>query len=145
MEKKPWALIGVALVLGTVYVLRSDFGKARPIQINVSSRPYAPNAGPQDPLPIVFGLDKDWKLTGVRVAPMAETSNAHPKLSWQLESKSGSEPTRGFIYGDDIPGMRRPGGGAVTLVPGTSYRLDVEAGRSKGSVSFTPQAAGEPQ
>jgi len=143
MEKKPWTLIGVAVVLGTLFVLRSDWVKPRLIQINVSSRPYAPNAAPDDPLPIVFGLDKDWKLTGVRVAALSGESNAHPRLSWQLESKAGSEPTRGFIYGDDIPGMRRPGGGAAPLVPGVHYRLDLEAGRAKGSVSFTPQAAGE--
>jgi len=134
MEKKTWTLIGVALVLGTVYVLRSDWRRPRPIQINVVSRPTAPDV-------IMFGLDQDWKLTGVRVAPLAEASNAHPKLSWQLESKSGSEPTRGFIYGDDIPGMRRPGGAATTLVPGVPYQLDLEAGRSRGSVAFTPQAA----
>ncbi|MBN8247072.1 MAG: hypothetical protein J0L84_06470 [Verrucomicrobia bacterium] len=149
MEKKPWTLIAAALVLGTVYVFWfTDLGRARHIQINVSSRPFAPNAAPEDPLPIIFGLDQDWKLTDVRVSPLAEVSNAHPKLSWQLESKAGSAPTRGFAYGDDIPGMQRRGAGSAAvapLVPGVPYRLDLAAGRARGSVSFTPQAAGEPR
>ena len=147
MEKKPWTLIGVALVLGALYVFWfTDLGRTRQIQINVSSRPYAPNAAPEDPLPILFGLDQDWKLTALRVTPMTEVSNARPHLAWSLGSKAGSAPTRGFLYGDEIAGMQAVGGvPASKLKPGMAYRLELEAGRARGVVDFTPQAAGEPR
>lgn len=147
MTKKPWTLICVAVVLGTLYVFRfTDLGRARQIQINVSSRPFAPNAAPDDPLPITFGLDQDWKLTGLRVTPLTEISNARPTVVWNLSSKSGSAPTRGFLYGDDITGMQPVAGvPAGRLKPGTAYRLALEAGRARGTVDFTPQAAGEPR
>lgn len=147
MTKKPWTLIGVAVVLGALYVFRfTDLGRTRQIQINVSSRPFAPNAGPEDPLPIIFGLDQDWRLTGIRVTPLTEISNARPRLVWSLTAKSGSEPTRGFVYGDVVTGMQAVGGVAAgKLRPGEKYRLEVEASRARGRVDFTPQAVGEPR
>ena len=147
MTKKPWTLIGVAVVLGALYVFRfTDLGRARKIQINVSSRPFAPNAAPGDPLPIIFGLDQDCRLTGIRVMPLSEVSNVDPRLTWHLSSKSGSQPIRGFVYGDAVNGMQAVGAGeAGTLKPGIGYRLEVEAGRARGAVNFTPQAAGEPR
>ena len=146
MTKKPWTLISVALALGALLVFRLDFWRVRQIQINVSARPYAPNAAPDDPLPIIFGLDQDWKLTGIRVVPLTETSNAHPKMVWNLASKSGSAPTRAFMYGDAIDGMQAVAGvPPAKLKPGIAYRIELEAIRARGQVDFTPQAAGEPR
>jgi hypothetical protein len=146
MTKKPWTLISVALALGALLVYRMDFWRVRQIQINASARPYAPNAAPEDPLPIIFGLDQDWKLTGIRVMPVAESSNAHPKMVWHLVSKSGSAPTRAFMYGDAIQGMQAAAGVPVgKLIPGVAYRMELEAARARGQVDFTPQAAGEPR
>ena len=144
MSKQSWTLIAVAVVLGALYVFGfTDWGRTRQIQINVSSRPFAPNAAPDDPLPITFGLDRDWILTGLRVAPLTEVSNTRPRYVWNLASKAGSPPTRGFIYGDDISGMQLVGGvPAGKLQPGAAYRLELEAGRARGIVDFTPQAAG---
>ena len=77
---------------------------------------------------------------------LREASDLHPRLTWQLSSKSGSQPTRGFVYGDAVDGMQAVGAReAGTLKPGIGYRLEVEAGRARGSVNFTPQAAGEPR
>ncbi|MBL9174277.1 MAG: hypothetical protein JNL10_12135 [Verrucomicrobiales bacterium] len=146
MTKKPWTLISVALALGALLVFRLDFWRMRQIQINASVRPHAPNAAPDDPLPIIFGLDQDWKLTGLRVMPVSELSNARPKMVWNLVSKSGSTPTRAFMYGDAIQGMQAaPGVTLVPLIPGVVYRMELEAVRARGQVDFTPQAAGEPR
>ncbi|HRI15814.1 MAG TPA: hypothetical protein PLX89_22685 [Verrucomicrobiota bacterium] len=144
MTKQSWTLVALAVLLGALYLFRfTDLGRARQIQINVSSRPFAPLAAADDPLPVIFGLDREWQLTGLRVTPLAEVTNAHPKCAWNLESKNGSTPTRGFAYGDDVPGMKPVGGtAAVKLIPGTAYRLEIEAGRARGAANFTPQAAG---
>ncbi len=144
MTKQSWTLVSLVAVLGALYLYQfTDWGRARQIQINVSSRPFAPRAAPDDPLPVIFGLDQEWKLTGLRVVPLNEVSNSHPKSSWNLSSPKGSQPTRGFAYGDDLPGMQTVGGvAAQKLVPGTAYRLEVEAGRARGIADFTPQAAG---
>src|SRR5688572_29814505 len=58
MTKQSWTLLVVAVALGALYLLGfTDLGRAQQIQINVSSRPFAPNAAPDDVLPIIFGLD----------------------------------------------------------------------------------------
>jgi hypothetical protein len=144
MTKQSWTLLLVAVALGALYLLRfTDLGRAQQIQINVSSRPFAPNAAPDDVLPIIFGLDRDWKLTALRVAPLTEVSNAHPKFIWNLTAKAASEAVRGFTYADEIPGMQLVGGvKPAPLVPGVPYRLEVEAGRAKGRTDFTPRSAG---
>jgi len=137
-------LVALVVALGALYLFRfTDLGRVRQIQINVSSRPFAPRAAPDDPLPVIFGLDQEWPLTALRVLPLSEVSNTHPKSVWNLSSPKGSQPTRGFAYGDDLPGMQLLGGvPPVKLVPGTAYRLQVEAGRARGTADFTPQAAG---
>lgn len=143
MTKQSWILVAVVVALGALFLFRfTDLGRTRQIQINVSSRPFAPQAAPDDPLPVIFGLDQEWKLTRLQVMPLTEASNASPKCAWNLTSSKGSTPTRGFAYGDDMPGMQALGGGAAKLIPGTPYRLQVEAGRARGIADFTPQAAG---
>lgn len=145
MTKQSWTLAALGVVLGGLYISQfTDLGRARQIQINVSSRPFAPRLAPGDPLPIIFGMDQEWKLTALRVLPLAAVSNANPKTVWNLASKSGSQPLRGFAYGDVIPGMLASApASAEKLVPGIRYRLYVEAGTARGVVDFTPQASEE--
>ena len=144
MTKQSWTLAVLVAVLGALGLYQfTDFGRTRLIQINVSSRPFAPRAAPTDALPIIFALDQEWKLTQLRVMPLAEASNSAPKCLWTLQSRQGSEPVRGFAYGDDLAGMQSPGNvPATALTPGMAYRLDVEAKGARGHVDFTPQAAG---
>lgn len=146
MTKQTWTLAVLVAVLGALGLYQfTDFGRTRLIQINVSSRPFAPRAAPTDALPIIFALDQEWKLTQVRVMPLTEASNAAPKCVWTLQSRKGSEPVRGFTYGDALPGMQAPGNvSATALRPGIAYRLDLEAKGARGHVDFTPQAAGTP-
>lgn len=144
MTKQSWILLVAAVALGAVYVLRfTDLGRPQQIQINVTSRPFAPNAAPDEVLPIIFALDKEWRLTALRITPLTEVSNAHPKCAWQLKAKQqASEPVRGFTYPDEIPGMQTaPGTRPQPLVAGIPYRVEVEAGRAHGQADFTPRAA----
>ena len=143
MTRKSWVLVAVATLLGIAYLFGfTDLGRVREIQINVTSRPFAPGLAPGEALPIIFGLDREWSLTTIRVAPVAEITNTKPRWVWNLASEKGSAPSRGFAYGDDVEGLRQVGGSAPSaLVPGTAYRLEIEASGARGSVDFTPQAA----
>jgi hypothetical protein len=143
MTKQTWTLLVLVVVLGVLYVVRfTDLGSKPRIQINVTVRPFMPNAGPDDVLPMVFGLDKDWPLTALKVTPVAELTNAKPQAVWQLTAKNASEPTRGFLFGENLPGMQPVAGvPAGKLLPGVAYRLELQSGRSKGEADFIPQAA----
>lgn len=142
MTKKNWLMIGFVAALGAFYLLRfTDFGHPQPIQINVVERPFVPNPAPGEVLPLVFGLDRDCRLTALRILPISETSNAKPKVAWELSSRSGSEPVRGFTYADEIPGMKQAGLKVLPLIAGTAYRVELEAGRAKGTAEFTPHPA----
>ncbi len=142
MTKKNWLMVGFVAALGAFYLLRfTDFGRPQLIQINVVERPFVPNPAPGEVLPLVFGLDRDCRLTALRVVPISETSNAKPKVVWELSSKAGSEPVRGFTYADEIPGMKNAGAKALPLIAGAAYRVELEAGRAKGTAEFTPHPA----
>ena len=142
MTKKNWLMLGFVAALGAFYLLWfTDFGQPQLIQINVVERPFVPNPAPGEVLPLVFGLDRDLRLTSLRILPVTEASNTKPKVAWQLSSKAGSEPVRGFTYADEIPGMKASGSKPLPLVAGTAYRLELEAGRAKGQAEFTPHPA----
>lgn len=143
MNRKSWTLIAAAVVLGAWYVYSfSDFGRHRPIQITVASRPFAPNASPGDVLPLVFGLDSDRALTEISVFLPTTNNGSAPDILWKLQSKKGSTPVRGFLYGEAIGGMESVGTTAPKpLQPGVTYRVEVAEGRSRGGLDFVPRPA----
>lgn len=89
--------------------------------------------------PVVFALDGEYQLTAVRV--IEETPSVPgkaPIIFWQLDSASNSLPTKAIVYGRIPRGMKlkddrnKP----MKLNPATTYRLEVQAGRYKGSTTF---------
>jgi hypothetical protein len=141
MERKSWMLVVVMALLGIVYIFRfSDILRTPHIQINVTYRPFAPNAQPGDVLPMVFGLDADWRLTSLIVERL-ETGKP-PRPVWRLKSDKGSDPVRGFLYGQTIAGMVTPPGPAPErLEAGAEYRVELKAGRATGAIDFSPKSA----
>ncbi len=149
MTRKVWMLIGLAVLLGglSLYLNRDWFRKDN-IQIYHRSRPLIgafrrnrPDTSLVNPL--VFGFDRSLKLKSIKVVPVSDIqTNKYPHPLWYLISDSNSVPTKDFVYGAQIRGMRPNVKGAVAeaLEPGVPYRLFVEAGAFKGEHDFTPVA-----
>ena len=142
MSRKSWTLVTLALVLGALYLYYfTDFSRHHPIQITVSSRPFAPNAGPGDILPLVFGLDKDRPLTDLQISGPV-VSNTVPPVLWHLHSKTGSAQVHGFLYGESLPGMESVGPNPpVPLQPNLTYHVEVKSGGDQGGIDFVPRPA----
>ena len=103
---------------------------------NVRTR-HQPRGGAMPSL--IFGLDRQLKLTEVRVVPLAAWQTNHNVLPlWHLVATSNSQPVKAFSYGQFIRGMKP----AVTnsrpqlLEPQLSYRLIVTAGNISGQHDF---------
>ncbi len=142
MSRKSWTLVTLALVLGAVYLyFFTDFSRHHPIQITVSSRPFAPNAGPGDILPLVFGLDVDRSLTDLQISGPVTNQGPNPVL-WHLHSPKGSGPIHGFLYGESLAGMESVGPNPpLPLQPNLTYRVEVKSGRDQGGIDFVPRPA----
>lgn len=89
--------------------------------------------------PVVFALDGEYRLTSVRVIEDQPSVPGHaPLIVWQLNSTSNSAPTKALLYGKTPRGMKlkdernKP----ARLLPGTVYRLEVQAGRYQGKTTF---------
>jgi hypothetical protein len=89
---------------------------------------------------VTFSLHKDYKLTSVKVVPVADyQTNQFSSPLWHLVSKKGSQPVGGFAYGFPVPGMAPAVADAVPepLRMGVEYRLLVEARSIKGEHNFS--------
>ena len=89
--------------------------------------------------PVVFALDGEYQLTAIRVIEDTPSRpGGAPLIVWQVNTTSNSVPTKALIYGRTPRGMKlkdernKP----AKLLPGTTYRLEVEAGRYKGRTTF---------
>ena len=154
MTKKNLLLILVTVAIGGVwlYVNRDWFATAR-IQIHTRVVPSAlmrfqrrpKSAAANDTAaaaPMLFEWDRKLKLTAIKVVPMAAIeTNKYPYETWNLVSDSNSVPTRGFIYGAVVPGMRPATKGLdpEPLVPGEKYRLLLQAGTFKAEHDFVAE------
>ena len=147
MARKPWLLIALAVVLGgfSLY-LNKDWFMGDRIQIYHRSRVMRVRPGRPVELPpyapVFFGFLTKLKLTDVKVVPVRELgTNKYPHVLWHLLSDSNSLPTKGFLYGGAVPGMRpaMKGVAADPLEPGVKYRLLVEARSKKGQHDFIPE------
>jgi hypothetical protein len=138
MNKKTWILVGIAIVLGAVYIIHfSNWFKPKVLAIAHNGRFGQVN----------FTLGTPFKLTSLKVVSVtALQSNKYALPVWELKSDSNSVPIKMFSYGDRIRGMKpaieniKP----EPLEPGTTYRLFVEAGSLKAQHDFTAEADARP-
>jgi hypothetical protein len=96
--------------------------------------------------PVLFELLNPYKLTSLKVVEVETNQAKAPEhILWHLVSTNGSDPVKTFFYGRVIQGMDPylPGVTAEALLPNVMYRLDLEAGKVKGSTTF--QTIGKPQ
>ena len=141
MTKKSWILVFCALVLVVVYVcFFTDWFKPTIIQISHTARPL-PSRSPRSAttVAVAFGLDRDYRLTEIKVVPLAEWQTNHSVLPlWHLVSDPKSAPTKFFIYGQNIDGMKpaMPGAQPKSLETDVVYRLFLSAGSANGQHDF---------
>lgn len=148
ISKKEIVLVVFVFILGGVYVCCfTDWFKAKYIRVEStvrSSREAWANGrrfdfGDKAGGDVTFSLQGDYRLTSVRVIPLAELkTNGYAHPLWHLVSKSGSPRIGGFAYGYAIEGMTPAVATAEPepLEPGVEYRLLVEAGSLKGTNDF---------
>lgn len=142
MTMKNWLIIGVALALSVVYVVFfTDWFQPKQMQVFHTSRAMRVkvkdkvNLVPQ----LIFGLNRQFKLTEVTVVPLAEyETNRHALPVWHLVSDSNSVPVKSFNYGQPLRGMRPAVAGSRSqpLATNVTYRLMVSAGGVQGSHDF---------
>lgn len=127
---------------GEVVVVRTNVPKTNHLtSVDLGRRARLPDWGEIDQAPggsanVTFSLDASYVLTALRVEDVPSDGSA-PRVLWQLAGKSA--PTRSLLYGRDPSGMvpTRPGVKPEPLTPGAPYRLVIEAGRRRGTNSFT--------
>jgi hypothetical protein len=89
--------------------------------------------------PVIFQLDDYYRLTSVEAIEVQTNNPTAPEhVLWHLASADGSDPVKIFIYGANISGMKPylQGVKTETLAPNVQYRLDLTAGKLKGSKVF---------
>ncbi len=141
MTKKQIFLVAVvALAGGFCLYLNRDWFRRAPIQITHRFHAFGgrfDNAGGVAPL--MFEFSRKLKLTSIKVISVDELrTNKFPHALWHMVTDSNSVPTKGFLYGMNVPGMRPALKGVVAepLDPAQTYRLLLEAGSAKGQYDF---------
>ena len=142
MAKKPWLPIALLVVIGGLFIyLNRDWFQPRPNQISHRLYRFAGRFGGGDTAtPVMFEFDRRLKLTSIKIVALADClTNKYPHPLWQMISSSNSVPTKGFVYGLDVPGMRSAVNGATAdpLDPRQTYKLLLEAGSVKAQHDFT--------
>lgn len=148
MTKKQMVLLAAVAVAGVYLCFFVKWSPPEPVEITHTFRaPSAaklPRPGALDVgrlvSPVAFTLSRKCRLTDVRVVNAAELATnryAHPL--WHLVSKSTSAPTKGFVYGGAIRGMRPkiPEAEADPLEPNVTYRLILQTGKRKVEHDFS--------
>src|ERR1700691_3626931 len=113
MTRKNWVLITVTLILAGIYAFYfTDWFKPKIIQISHTSRVIRRRFRFNEKddavtLPVTFGFDHRYKLTEIKVVPLAAwQTNKNALPIWHLISDSNSVPVENFIYGQNIRGMK---------------------------------------
>jgi hypothetical protein len=137
MNRKLWSLLAALILLGGGYVYRfTDWLVAPQIQIEVTTRPSGRGAPDAAVLPTLFMLDREYTLQSLLVTAISNVPPAAiAKPAWHLTSESKPQPQRGFAYGEPLKGYKSLVAPAA-LVPGGTYRIELRAGRNRGTREF---------
>ncbi len=172
MKSRIWMMLGALVVLGFCYAFFfTEWVRTEPIRIQAQVREVVGQRGIEGPqrtrregnrrrnaaetsmqqfegvYPVVFALDGEYRLTSVRVVESQPAKGAKaPKILWNLVSTSNSVPTKALMYGRIPRGMalKDPRSPVGALEAGTEYRLEVEAGRYRGSALFQTKSVPPP-
>jgi hypothetical protein len=140
----------VLIALAGVYVFYfTDWFKPKIIHISSTSRAIHARfrnsaVGNPEPVPVIFNLEPQCKLTEIKVVPLAEwQTNKNSLPVWHLVADSDAAPEKFFAYGQRLRGLKPevPGESPGPLVPGVIYRLFVSAGSAKGQHDFEVKPA----
>lgn len=151
--KREVMLVSAAVVLGGLYLcfFTNFFSGAKPLQVYAQVRfaatafnhQKAPKADDIEAMPISFTFDGKYQLTELKVVNADEyKTNKYAHIMWHMISDRASVPTKGFLYGSKIQGMKPsiPRGKPDALQPDTNYLLLVTAGKQRGEVPFRTKA-----
>lgn len=144
MQRKEIRLIGVLLVLGVFYcIFFTDLFASRKMYITASVRPIG-GLPAGTPLPVMFKLNRAFRLTSLKVVPLSGT-NYDEKLPpvWYLIAKTNSYPLKFIPYGIPLRGMHPaiPGARPDPLDPTKHYRLLLTGEGYSGFTDFHTLAA----
>jgi hypothetical protein len=142
MTKKQIALLGAVAVAAIYLCFFVDWFASGDILVTHTvrlpsaakrPRPGAPDLG-HPVSPVAFTLNRKCRLTELKVVNAAEfATNQYARPLWHLVSNSASAPTKGFVYGGRLRGMRLRVADieAEPLQPNVTYRLILHAGKLK--------------
>lgn len=144
--------LGALVLMGAGLFFFTDWFAAPDIQIIHSMRPNPQRerqARRRDRPPpsshvVSFSLNRRLTLKSIRVIPAADAAtNKYPHPLWHFISDSNSVPTKSFVYGQFIRGMRPsvPGAWADPLHPNTAYKLYLESNAGHIEHDFKTPAA----
>jgi hypothetical protein len=140
MDRIPIKLIATLVVLALVWVFFvSGLFDSEDIRISVQMRPNRVSKSNPGVYPVIFGLDRQYKFTSIKVVP-AEGDDSEPL--WHLVSDEGSQERKAFFYGEKLRNMKPAVEGAEPkpIEAGVKYRLIVEADGREGQIDFTSRA-----
>jgi len=141
MTKKNWCLIGITVLLAAVYIaFFTEWFKPQTVKIFHTSRNVRERNPQNGALPgLIFGINRQLKLTDLKVVPVTELATNQNSLPvWHLVSDSNSVPVKSFFYGQFIRGLKPavPGSRPQVLKTNVTYRLFVVADKIKGEHDF---------
>jgi len=151
MSRNGIVLSAIAVLLAAVYVFYfTDAFTKQTIQIIPQVRPNRVSAIPRADestivYPVSFALDGKYQITSVKVVAADDLkTNKYPEALWHLISDSNSLPTKSFLYGQKIPGMKSssPRARPQPLQPNISYTLMIQAGKAQGRTNFFTREVG---